>query len=344
MSKRITYLLGAGASQEALPLVKDIPKSLENVINQIKEYRSSYISPRTYTISKTEVTKEEVFDVLLQDMNWLYDQSINHASIDTFAKKLYITRRWKELDILRACLTVFFNILQRNKKADKRYDNFLASILQEDAFQFPDNIRVLSWNYDFQFEMAYTQYSGKDSIFESQNRLKVYTKYGKYSKVWDGFKIIKLNGTTTILSKREWRYENQFDAFESSNQTDFIDKILCDYIALRDQREELSIQSGISFAWENSNYNEINPISIAKKDTVDTDILIVIGYSFPYFNRQIDREIIQNMQKLEKVYFQAPHPFASDIKQSFMSIRQDIPSVNMVEVTSVNQFWIPPEL
>ena len=62
---------------------------------------------------------------------------------------------------------------------------------------------------------------------------------------------------------------------------------------------------GLSFGWE-CNDSEWSIIPNVKEDSADTDILIVVGYSFLYFNRETDREIILSMKQLRKVYFQAP--------------------------------------
>jgi hypothetical protein len=40
------------------------------------------------------------------------------------------------------------------------------------------------------------------------------------------------------------------------------------------------------------------------KTTQDTEQVVVIGYSFPFFNRQTDREIFGSMANLTKIYVQ----------------------------------------
>ena len=39
----------------------------------------------------------------------------------------------------------------------------------------------------------------------------------------------------------------------------------------------------------------------------DADILVVIGYTFPFFNREIDRMIFSQMECLQKIYIQDPN-------------------------------------
>jgi len=70
--------------------------------------------------------------------------------------------------------------------------------------------------------------------------------------------------------------------------------------------------------------------------------LIVICYSFPFFNRNVDSQIIKTMKELKKVYFQAPD---SDlIKERFQAIRDDIPENKLVPRIDIEQFLLPNEL
>jgi hypothetical protein len=70
--------------------------------------------------------------------------------------------------------------------------------------------------------------------------------------------------------------------------------------------------------------------------------LVVIGYSFPFFNRLVDRRIL-NMPDLKKIYFQAPISGIENIIQSFKSIRK-LPIEGYEKITETEQFFLPPEL
>ena len=39
---KVTYLLGAGASFHALPLINNIPQAISNFINYVKQYDKTY--------------------------------------------------------------------------------------------------------------------------------------------------------------------------------------------------------------------------------------------------------------------------------------------------------------
>jgi len=61
----------------------------------------------------------------------------------------------------------------------------------------------------------------------------------------------------------------------------------------------------------------------------------------PFFNREVDRQIIQSM-KLKKVYIQDLSP--SGIRDRLLTINPNFKNIEIVEKTSVDQFLLPGEL
>jgi len=64
-------------------------------------------------------------------------------------------------------MSIFFTAEQVRMQPDYRYDSFFASILN-DLQSFPENIKILSWNYDLQFEISFAEYSGIHEIKNNQ--------------------------------------------------------------------------------------------------------------------------------------------------------------------------------
>ena len=68
----------------------------------------------------------------------------------------------------------------------------------------------------------------------------------------------------------------------------------------------------ISYAWEKEwgsdrDYPYVNErLNYAKAAARAAEILVVIGYSFPFFNREIDKIIFSEMPTIKKIYFQDP--------------------------------------
>ena len=78
---------------------------------------------------------------------------------------------------------------------------------------FPKQIRIVSWNYDYKFELSYSAYSGLNSLEVNQEKLGVYNKYGKRNLGTDRFSIAKLNGTTQPASSDGRKTHNYFFSF-----------------------------------------------------------------------------------------------------------------------------------
>jgi hypothetical protein len=100
----------------------------------------------------------------------------------------------------------------------------------------------------------------------------------------------------------------------------------------------------MKFAWEES-VTSRSVVDEAVAATEATDVLVVIGYSFPFFNRMIDRRIIRSMKKLTKVYFQSHNEKAvSKYILSFRSIMTDATHLKLEPILDAEQFFLPPEL
>lgn len=346
---KVTYYFGAGASAEALPVVNQIPQRIEKTINLLES--DEYLLSQTDKFYGLQInkTKNEIRLALIDDLKWLLEHSKNHASIDTFAKKLYITDEKQNLARLKASFSVYLIIEQAIEQVDNRYDSFFASILSRSATSLPSNLNILSWNYDFQFEKAYSAYSKQKDLKLNQKRLTVITKDSfsreqeeKIKNIEDKFSIIKINGTSDLL-KHDWRSSECFaDELADNFSIPFFEILLKSYAVLRFSNNDY-IRSGLSFAWESriNDETQLDIIEEAKKASLNSEILVVIGYSFPYFNREVDRAIIRNMRNLKKVYFQDKYP--SVLKERFLSIREDLSMDALLERCDIGQFLIPNE-
>ena len=101
----------------------------------------------------------------------------------------------------------------------------------------------------------------------------------------------------------------------------------------------------LNFAWEDVNHKN-STIKLAKDNLKDTVILVVIGYSFPSYNLEIDKEIITNMGYLEKIYIQTSNKDHDEVKRSVESIHPEYKDLDISVIISNNTdtFLIPPEL
>lgn len=339
---KITYLFGAGASVNAIPINETLKASMILEYNNIREEFEKKKLEICANSSNPYIT-ESLFNDFLIDFNFIMTESKRHQSIDTYAKKLYITGDFLNLKKLKTILSSYFIIIQSRRNADERYDSFFASILEDANNLFPKDLKILSWNYDYQFEKAYSSYNRDSRLNAILSQLKVYSKNTRLNHVDnENFGIFKLNGTAAfMLNQNENKVHGTIQDVTVSYDEKLIIEVLSNYASIHHIKEtKKNLISSISFAWEDYNNGKFI-VDKAIEFTKNTEILVVIGYSFPFFNRKVDRDIIRSMKDLNKVYFQAPD--AQDLRERFLAIRDNLNKENLVIRTDLKQFVFPNE-
>lgn len=130
---------------------------------------------------------------------------------------------------------------------------------------------------------------------------------------------------------------------ETVNETQFLEFIkdrLNDTISVKPMKSKEPYGNCLQFAWENSGMgNYPQHIQDAKNIISNTDELVIIGYSFPEFNREIDKYIFSE-SKFEKIYFQT-EKHNEGIKSRVMSISNNIKESDITMIDDLSQFYIP---
>jgi len=296
MAEKTVYLIGAGASANAIPIVSEFPRKLELFRRWINS------QPLTDGTIVTDLTWLVQSIVTLANDNELEKDKLKHVSIDTFAKKLYITKQEKELVKLKRLLTIYL-IYCQYKQTDIRYDSFFASLLKGKSLKMPDDIRIISWNYDHQFESAFMEYSDFDlkkaySALNVINNAVISNEDSQNVDVQSKFSIFKVNGSALF-------YNIKKDFTELEKGLD--DEKLANKLAEIYLQKHLT--NSLTFAWEeeqntegDSTKHQINElVSLA---TNDATRLVVIGYSFPYFNRDVDMKMLGQLNDLSHIVIQ----------------------------------------
>ncbi len=335
----VVYLIGAGASYGQRGKNRETgainPGKIERglpVVNQLELAIDWYLRTIRKTGSYGEPTDNSEYPNLYNELKWLREKCQTYPTIDTYAKKLTVTGCWQELERLKNALSSFFALIQSHEKRDLRYDGLIASIIQDNG-RLPNNISILSWNYDYQIEYVLQDFSPAttDILHVWQNQgitCKGFRSFIDNSK----FNCVKLNGTAMFSITQENR---------------LIDPSVYDLNRIEEwySNRFRSRKSNISFAWEKDDQFIDSVIPLVR----DAKVLVVIGYSFPYVNRSIDRRLVQSMGALRKVYIQ--DMVASDVQQSFETLlsenQQKGVSQRFIQIhprTYVSQFIIPNEL
>ena len=382
----IVYILGAGASANALPIVSEM----------IERLQIFYLLMFTLNLSidQKDENKNKINE-LIRELKDLLNNLKDKRSIDTYAKELYIKEDTAKLDTLKAILGTylsfeemfsddeirgffessfsgidpkFFNTekrdgvafssinseikdelgqpsnsgpeyisdlgclrylykynasnqgFQNNKtKVDQRYINFLVDIMEK-ADSFPSNIKLFSWNYDSQFFHAIKNLNfsilSKDDVIDYP-----------FLKRLNGIAARRGINPATISSNLDMKQKivECSDCFWRLRSTDYKDKNLL-----------------VKFAFEQSEALEKAEISSHIDDFDSISDLVVIGYSFPLANRNIDRSIFEAiLKKVEytrykminlKIYIQTPHS---------LDIDNDQYTISKTKIISIIQSIIP---
>lgn len=323
---------------EGLPLVVEIPGRLAYIIEKIKGCPCSMnISNLALPLGFIDggVKFDTAKEMLIKDLEWLRAASENHATIDTFAKKLYLKGQLREFAKVENLLSIFFIIEQIINKKDGRYDTFLASVLDLNL-NIDDRITILTWNYDSQFELAYKEYGEEKDADRIRKKLGIADL--KDISYETRNQIFKLNGTANFMQRIDLNQYQELD-----------DELLLTLLDAYIQGVNVSASnSRISFAWDNKQYISKNFEEALQKAIQDAEVLVVIGYTFPFFNRIIDRKVFNYMTNLKKIYIQDPNAeqIISSLDSLYSIQHTAITHVNdkVKTIKSTSQFYLPPEL
>jgi len=343
--KKITYLLGAGASSPTLPLVKGIPEKrlkginelLEEVHYEIENTRNNAFERKTISTQASDGQLKFIAD----KFKWLKENALRHASIDTFAKKLHIRGDFKKLHDLKFTLSLLFTYLQCSQPPNPKYDSFFASVLKlgdANIARFPEEIKILTWNYDLQMELASLEYFGLEEIGQLDERLLFYPRQNYLSSTHRPA-IVHLNGIAGLyeISQDSYRFTHLLRFFNMEPYK-IIDELACFNVGY--QQHSMNFDNLFTFAWERRSYDD-RIIDEAKKIAAETEVLVIIGYSFPFFNREYDRALFAEFSKNNPtIYIQNPNLDATNLKDKFPVIKNcDIRQINQID-----QFHLPEEL
>lgn len=339
INSKITYLLGAGASYNAVPIWNRQAESMIGVSGEMtKLLRDSQIE---FSTNKETRDQYDFLTNLFKELEFFGIKALEFGSIDIYAKRLYLLKEYKDLNSLKKCVSIYFDLWESGflecsnnkkneddrvyKKIDQRYLSLL-SVLLESRENIPclnSNVSFLSWNYDLQLEKSFENFLPK----KEESLIALLEKIADNS-------VIHLNGYRGIL-------KNGKEIHETVDKTKFTS--LKSYLVelgkkgLELERTEDSFLSTIKYAWEMDAESKEKAKSILK----ETNVLVIIGYSFPAFNRVIDQELIKEFEKgtdHKRVIYQDPNANTDIINSLFAN-----PKNVQLEKENTEQFYIPHE-
>lgn len=337
--KNVTYLLGAGASAEALPV------HLERTIDSQKfpSLADSYLELARELGGYSGGIHNQL-QLISKDLIWLHEGSKKFDTTDTYAKFLYANEDYPNLQKLKKVLSFFFVYQQFiSKKIDNRALVFLTTLMKKGPV-FPDNVKILSWNYDMQIQLAMRQFQ-EEKVGNDRRHTSLIKYYPALAKGYHNsdYSMLHLNGIAG------YKYSDQEGVVNPLvyNKLSNINEIMEWY-----NKANASLFDALKFAWENDKKDPNMALSSLISEDVDkiiqpitklTEILVIVGYSFPFFNRDVDTMIFNLMKSsinLKKIYVQNP-----TLKGEFLYGQFGIPQhIPIVHISECDNYFVPPEL
>ena len=322
MNNIFLYLLGAGASCQVLPLASEFANRLASFADDLREagpksiYNESNAPPDDPIWGKNR-------DNLLDAIDWLAAESSHHFSVDTFAKKLFFRGDLQNLKRLKAVLSAYLVIEQSRHHVDQRYDAFFASVLGFDesrCVSLPQHLRIFTWNYDTQLEKAFYGFCGNEDMV-----IKDLT-FNKH--------VYRINGRCGTHPPGHIG-KSYCAVWNTVNQAAWEEGISL----YKEYLEPSSPESEISFAWENPTHNQLKNVGLKLLSGVS--VIVVIGYSFPYFNREIDNLFFKQLNNVHRIYLQYPEGVHASIEERLKGLLSH--NVEIIRVTGTDLFYIPDD-
>lgn len=294
----------------------------------------------------------EPINRILFDIGKFARKGIQYGTIDTYAKKLFLSDNYEnQLDRLKIAVSLFFTIwesmsndhgLKDNyENIDQRYISLLASILEKTPTRTPRikrNIKFITWNYDLQFERAFKSFcmSHLDWSYVSD-----YLKFRISNNLSHFLDICHLNGYNGFYytGNQNNDFSKEVDTIDRNLEGKDVMSILeeLEFCIESESRGKLSFNNHINFAWENnllSEYTRKQALSILEK----TDTLIIVGYSFPTFNKDIDRQLFGKLEgRKTRIFYQDPN--ASEEYISILTSKCDT-SIECIK-DRLDYFYLP---
>lgn len=351
-TKNITYLFGAGASAGNGQLLSsrdehtnELPSGIPIVKNFNEDIRIFIDRIRAVADNKTQ-KNVELFESVFEDLKHLY-------SFDTYAKSLYESEehdkriKYGKLKVLLKCYMVY---RQLSVPRDRRYDLFFATLINEG--QIPSSVNFLSWNYDTQVENSLSMFTKEED--GNNNRFVKFLDTNLLIDVEQGSRkgvpfLIKLNGSIGLANNlKTYEFVNNSKPNPNKAALQSVSRICDEYF-------ENESTPPIFFSWERkSNKSQQLQLARAKEILGKTDILVIIGYSFPTLNRITDAELLEAMKEDAQIYVQCGSPEHFDeieVKISALSNKYKTQldkngseSIRKIRyVKSNNEFYVPFE-
>lgn len=340
MSK-VIYLFGAGASAQRLPVIANMTKCIERQVEWIDKNAGGVNDADMHQhIGKTSrALLLEYRDALKK----LPEEVAPYATIDLYARWLETNRDFRRLDRFKAIVITFFAIEQYIHGFDPRYEGFFGSILDHSGRKLPDDVIILTWNYDQHMAMALARAGHHSDLAEVMQQHGIRTLYRLTGGQATDFRILHLNGIAGFNARATDRPMNDYISGRDRGWGTPLDSMAYFFGMLyHDRFSSGEGQMLLSYSWEALAESKTpwDKVTAAVKHAEE---LVVVGYSFPDFNRVVDLKLIASMLELKRVVVQSP---PSSIEGLLTKMRMILPELDtkLVPYPLIHEFYVPNRL
>ncbi len=319
----MAYLLGAGASRAALPITGEMELAFRSFQGQYEGAGDSFVDGSLPERDKAEYppNKKEFFAAL----SWAGDIARDYQSVDAYARERFLAGDTAALKRIKAVISACFIALQAQRPIDPRYRMFLAELLErpDSGFpQVPQAVKIITWNYDTQLEAAYFGFCGDND--QVLNHIT-----GNHDQ------IIRLNGYCGSAVNRG--HGTDFSAPWLLRGPAALPHAYKLYHELMDPKVTQIID--LWFAFEHD--SEAAFIQQLTKKLSDVSTLVMIGYSMPRLNREIDAKLFKAMPNLRTIYYQVRPDYEEELKERLSIALHKTNGPEIVYKRYLDKFHIP---
>ncbi|MBS3922740.1 MAG: hypothetical protein KGZ37_06300 [Nitrosarchaeum sp.] len=342
--EELTYILGAGASFESIPVVRTFLSRFQEFCKFLKNIAEN--NNYGFNLEERERLKH-AWSVVLNFSETLK----TYQSFDTYFKKLFHIEDLDSIKLTKKIIHLFF-LWEHTNSADKkpedeskfwkqslvdrRYDAFVAGLLKpfKGKTEMFSKTNFITWNYDINLLVSIKNY------FDPKTNFKNY--FEKIKLKIENENIWEINNQVTIINMNGFFYSQLFDEFNEfprniSHQL-MLKKIVPNYF--QNNFQDLDSDK-ISFAWES---DDDKTAQAAAAKISSSKNIIVIGYTFPLYNRLLDYKYFNNeIISQRKLYLQDPNVdnIAIDLKDNF---KINLDSNLVTRIYNCDSFFVPSDI
>jgi hypothetical protein len=332
---KITYLLGAGASKNAVPIVRDFSDAMISLSNDLQ-----------VLIDKDDSNYQNGSLKFCNDLIKIANKSREYVSLDTYANYLYRHKKDDDgitLNRLKFITSMFLIIWQARQKVDSRVKHFFTkTLLSQDIRPAYVNgkFNIITWNYDLQLALAL-----KELFFSSNSLHEMLSVLGSFPDTLhprvgeEGIvSVLNVNGIAGLVGDNNAN-TSEILSYLFGKSLDFI------YDEIKPMLSPGSTQynnfsSYFIFNWEHKPHYDTY-IQKAIDILGNSDTIVIIGYSFPDDNsKEFDKKWINQFTKTgSEIIYQDPYP-----NEDFIHEIKRYRNINFRVKNDTSKYFIPEQL